>query len=469
MTNVFKVLSRMISDCNIDVWTKVQVDSSVVMRKIFCIVGILLLPLLISSVASAEKRQVEGYGTYLMGDSEVENVAVAKERAKQEALRNASEQAAVFVESMSVVDKGVLTSDEIRTYTASILNIIGTPQISMKPDGNGILFHCHLVATVDSDDFKNITPESMRESKRLAEENARLAREMDELKQKYDNAASEAARQEIRSQLEQTSGHYMTVQDAEAAERYFNEGWNYDRNKSYGEAVAAYQKAIHFNPQHYVAYNNLGGIYKEVLNDDAKAEEYFWLAIKINPLYSLAYHNLGFIYSDKHDYVKAEECYKKAIQIDPQDADAYYKLGFIYSDKHDYVKAEECYKKAVQINPRHAYGYYGLAMVYCHLNRDNDALKYAEKSISIKPDEYTWGILGLVYFELGQYAKAIDACNKSLDFNNNIGYWYYIRGQAYEKQGDMAKAKTDIRRAMELSPDDTEIRQAYQRLQGANR
>ncbi|SFA82324.1 tetratricopeptide repeat protein [Selenomonas ruminantium] len=453
--------------------------------------------------ASAEKRQVEGNGMYLMGDSDTENVAVAKERAKQEALRNASEQAAVFVESMSVVDKGVLTSDEIRTYTASIMNIIGTPQISMTPDGNGILFRCHLVAVVDSDDFKNLTPESMRESKRLAEENARLTREMDELKQKYAQAASEAEKQEIRVQIEQAGNHYMTVQDAEAAERFFNEGCNFDRNKSYDKAVAAYQKAIHYNPQHSGAYNNLGIIYDDVLKDYVKAEEYYKLAIKSNPLYANAYNNLGTLYVEqkrdyvkaeeyykkaiqinpqladgyrslgtlyreqKRDYVKAEEYYKKAIQVNPQYAGAYFSLGYLYTEqKRDYVKAEEYYKKAIQINPQYAYAYTNLAGLYLEQERYNDAMNALKKSIAIAPDEYNWDMLGVVYLNLGQYAKAVEACNNALWFDNNMGFCYYIRGQAYEKLGDKAKALSDMRRATELSPDNEKARQAYQRLMG---
>lgn len=58
------------------------------------------------SPASAERLTIEATGTYTIGDGLDENISVAKDRAKTDAMRNASEQASVFVESLSVVQEG---------------------------------------------------------------------------------------------------------------------------------------------------------------------------------------------------------------------------------------------------------------------------------------------------------------------------------------------------------------------------
>ncbi|WP_177188132.1 tetratricopeptide repeat protein [Selenomonas ruminantium] len=438
---------------------------------------------------------------YLMGDSDVENVAVAKERAKQEALRNASEQAAVFVESTSVVEMGTLTSDEIRTYTASVLRLVGTPQISMTPDGNGVLFRCYLQAVVDTDDFKDISVKSLGNSQRLAEENARLSREMDALREKYAKAQNEAEKQNLRSQIEQNHEHFMTVQDEEAAERFFVEGYNYEKKGNYAAALAAYQKAIHFNPCHSDAYCNLGIIYQNVLKDYTKAvdcfekgiqanpldadlyynlglyyevialnydmaEKYFLKAIQVNPQHSMSYNDLGVIYHLRKNYAKAEGYYREAIKINPRNETANNNLGLVYRVLKDYTKAEECYRRAIQINPQNAGVYNDLANLYLNQGKYNDALKAVDKALSIDKKEIYQDTLGEIYLNMGQYQKALDAYSKAINMNRSFAHAYLYRGLTYEKMGDLTKALADIRKATELDPNDTEARQNYQRLQG---
>ena len=62
---------------------------------------------------SAEVRTVEADGFYQMGDGMAENQAIAKERARVEAVRSAGEQAATYVESFTAVSNGKVTRDDI--------------------------------------------------------------------------------------------------------------------------------------------------------------------------------------------------------------------------------------------------------------------------------------------------------------------------------------------------------------------
>ena len=61
--------------------------------------------------AFAEVRVIEADGYYIMGDGPEENAAVAKERARADARRAASEQAGLYVAGMTEVKKGKLTRD----------------------------------------------------------------------------------------------------------------------------------------------------------------------------------------------------------------------------------------------------------------------------------------------------------------------------------------------------------------------
>ena len=108
--------------------------------------------LLIMSSVHAEIMTVTGSDDYVM--SEFETIDIAKQRAKQKALRAAQEKAGVFVESNTDVVNSVVTNDEIHTLTDGILNVSDV-QYSQKalPNVNGFVIHATVTALVDTDDI----------------------------------------------------------------------------------------------------------------------------------------------------------------------------------------------------------------------------------------------------------------------------------------------------------------------------
>ena len=281
-------------------------------KKVLLAAGIILLmPMVLSASVFAERRQVEGYGSYFLMFSEIEDEALAKERARYEALLNASDKAAVFVDSSTDMAYGRLTRSEIRSYAPSVLRVQGLPQYTKTSQGNGTLFNCRLVAMVDTSDFKNISYESLQKSRRQEGERELLIREMDDLKYKYAHAYSDAERQNIRFRMKQLIDQFMrnrttpvaTTYDTAMAKLAYNDAVDYDDNKDYSNAIALYQKAISYDPRYYRAYNNLGIIYKDVLLDYDKARECFETAVQINPAYDYSYCCLGNLYRDAYkDY-----------------------------------------------------------------------------------------------------------------------------------------------------------------------
>lgn len=79
--------------------------------------------LLLNAVSHAEIYSAEG--SYVM--SEVENLKVAKERAKANAMRYACEQASVYVKSYSLMKNFKLEADVIETMTANIIKLVEEP------------------------------------------------------------------------------------------------------------------------------------------------------------------------------------------------------------------------------------------------------------------------------------------------------------------------------------------------------
>ena len=108
--------------------------------------------LLFMPCANAQVMTVTGSDDYIM--SEFETIDIAKQRAKQKAMRAAQEQAGVFVQSSTDVVNLVVTNDEIHTLTAGILNVSNvTYSQVVLPNVNGLIIHFIIIAL---DEHNNI-------------------------------------------------------------------------------------------------------------------------------------------------------------------------------------------------------------------------------------------------------------------------------------------------------------------------
>ncbi|MCR5757882.1 MAG: tetratricopeptide repeat protein [Selenomonas sp.] len=240
--------------------------------------GLLLMAgVWMSGSASAEVRTIEADGYYQMGDGMEENQALAKERAKVDAMRRASEQAAVYIESSSEVSLGQLTKDEVRLLSSAILQVKST-QYHPVVVGDSIQYQCHIVATVDTDSVKGRIQNGRLELedslRKYQEENERLRKEMEELKQRY-KTATEAQKQQLRAEEQKNNQEFL-------ANQYFGQGNAYYHLGQKEKAIRQYEKAISLKPDYASAYYIMGIAYKK-LGNKGKALECYQKAYKLNP------------------------------------------------------------------------------------------------------------------------------------------------------------------------------------------
>ena len=108
------------------------------------------------------------------------------------------------------------------------------------------------------------------------------------------------------------------------------------------EASAHYHKALHFNPRHDKAANNLGAI----LEADEKlleAEASYTRAVRSNPRNAQAQNNLGALLSARGELDRARQCFMAAIDADPLFIHAHFNLSTLkkYTDDDPHLIAME--------------------------------------------------------------------------------------------------------------------------------
>ena len=157
-------------------------------RSIHLFIGLLsiALSLLLTcpSPSQAEVRVVTGTGEHRMNDHETktDGIRLATEQAKKQAL----EQVASYLESVTVVRDLDVTLDEIRSYTAGMVLVLDQ-HVTTALDGEFVVVRVELTAQVDTDEVAQAIA-TLRQNEDAREQLLALRRDVESLQQELDAA-----------------------------------------------------------------------------------------------------------------------------------------------------------------------------------------------------------------------------------------------------------------------------------------
>ena len=391
-----------------------------------------LVATLIPNVVSAERQIIEADGDYVLGDGET--TSEAKRKSKEVAVRNASMQAAVFVESVLTVNNGMVSKDEITLVTSNVLQLQKEPEYTNIADGKSFVIRCHVVALIDTDNVEKILNnrellrQMERDTKQIKEERDRLQKEVEYWKNLYQNATSDSER-------EKAAGEMKTNVEKFNATQYFERGNRFYYAGKYSKAVDDFSKAIQLDPNYADAYNNRGVAYYDLKKYDEAIRDYNY-AIQFDPNNKQAYYNRGNAYDDLGKYDDAIRDYNYAILLDPNNKEAYNNRGNAYFKLKRYEEAIRNYNIAIQLDPNSRNAYY---------NRGN------------------------AYHDLGRYDEAIQDFNKAIQIDSNYINAYINRGVAYAFLGKYNLALADFQKTLELDPNNQNAEKALEILKNQMR
>ena len=364
---------------------------------------------------NAQVRKYIGIGESVM--SEKEPPGISKGDAKLQAIRNAQEQAGVFLASLTEVKNSIITKDEITAFTAGVVKV-GEVKYELIPlnDTLGIgKYRATAEVTIDTDDL-NAQIEAWRKratQKRanITNQNNELVKQIEELKRRNEELETMATgsdavnkRDEIAKKQREKDKKTLIAQKWDEANRLYEQG-------KYNEAVKLCNEVIALDPNYDKAYY-IRGIAYDDLNDSDRAIADYTKAIALDPNFAVAYYNRGRAYDDLKDYNSAIADYTKAIALDPNYAAAYNNRGSAYLNLKKYTRTLVDYTKAIALNPNYAEAYY---------NR------------------------GIAYASLKDYTGAIDDYTTAIALDPNFAMAYYERGLSYKAIGKVTKALADFR------------------------
>jgi superkiller protein 3 len=267
---------------------------------------------------------------------------------------------------------------------------------------------------------------------------------------------------------------------------YFLLGQGHLKQREYDKAKKYYETAIELRPNNMNAYYGLFtacsrlklrdkageymAIFKELKAKDSKVlmdrNKAFDDLVTIRKGLAETYSDAKQLYWQKGNLQKAEKLLERAVILDPNNTEHLMKLGELFQNRNRLPDALQMYKKVRVIEPDNMINHINIGIVSRHLKQFTNAEKAFKTAITLGP-KFSGGYLELARLYLTRGTKFPEAMKlaKMAVALEEIAANYFILSWAYDKNGDVAGARSALKRATELEPGNLEYRRMYELIQ----
>jgi tetratricopeptide (TPR) repeat protein len=113
--------------------------------------------------------------------------------------------------------------------------------------------------------------------------------------------------------------------------------------------------------------------------------------------------------------------------------------------------AEALLERATEVEPKNKYAWNNLGLIYFQLRENDKAIQAFQKQIEVNPyDEYAFNNLGRVYWNDRKYDEAVKAFNQQLEHNPLDKYAHGNLGQMYSEWHKYDLAAPELEKAVSL-------------------
>jgi tetratricopeptide (TPR) repeat protein len=227
----------------------------------------------------------------------------------------------------------------------------------------------------------------------------------------------------------------------------------YIREDRFDEAQTFLQSVVKANPNNTVALQILAQFSLRE-NDENAAAGYFVKTIEADPGAESAYQKLASIHIGNNKLSEAEAVLQAGLQELPDSALLSIEQARIHQLKGDIDSAIAIYERLLQANPGLTIVRNNLASLLTDFSDDQASHDRARKiaaplrdeSLPQYRDTYAWAAIKSGLF----LEEAVLILQDIVKKNETVGVYHYHLGEGYRKKGSSFKARTHLRKALEL-------------------
>jgi tetratricopeptide (TPR) repeat protein len=378
--------------------------------------------------------------------SEYDSKLSCRTLALEQVKRLLLEELGTYLESETEVKNYKLTKDQVKTYTAGIVQ---TKIISEKWNTENLKYWLKASIIADPQDVVNKV-NSLRKD-------LQKTRELEETRKKVEELSAEIERLKIALDKDITNtkliAQYMKAIEGITFIEMFRKGTELSISGKLPEAINELNDAILKNPRYALAYTIRAHLYTKLGKNGAALEDAS-KAIKLDPNSAFAYVGRAYIYYRMHESEKGLIDADKAIQLDPTYSYAYILRGIHLEQMGDYQKALEDGEKAVELSPNNAHSYLIRSDIHSRLGNKLQADWDLKRAVDLDPNSAEVYIVRATYAKSqGNYnSEALDYLNKAIEIDPYHIVAYFNRADIYIKNKEYKQAVADYSRAIDIAP-----------------
>jgi tetratricopeptide (TPR) repeat protein len=194
--------------------------------------------------------------------------------------------------------------------------------------------------------------------------------------------------------------------------------------------------------------------------DYATAAQIFQEEVESAPNYSFGWYMLGMISLAQKDFTQAETHFNKAIEIDPNKFSFYQGLAKLQADQKNYQQAVEILEERsglAETDRDRLILNSTLGSYYSKIDNHAEAVDHLEQAKAISASKSIVSQLGISYYSLGDYDKAIDNLKLAVEQDRENEKLQFFLGSSY-----LSKAQRTNDQALKVKAYDEAVRMARQ-------
>ena len=238
---------------------------------------------------------------------------------------------------------------------------------------------------------------------------------------------------------------------------YYNISKNFDAMHNFDSALVNINYAIKLMPDDYQLINAKGYLLFMHSNYDDAIKQYNE-AIKLKPDYNTAYINLSQCYFSIKDYENSLKTLDVALKYSPNDYILLNNKGYNLFVAGKFQEALDYYKQSLKNNPEYITAYINLAECYRSLKDYDNALQNIDIALRNVPNNFNIiNTKGEILLDQHKTKEAMELFMQTIKLNNQFAQGYINIGNCYGMVQDYDNAIVNLKKALELNPDNPEI------------
>lgn len=267
----------------------------------------------------------------------------------------------------------------------------------------------------------------------------------------------------------------LAIQDLDEAIRiepklansYVHRAIAFQKRGAVDRAIRDLDEALRINSKYVQAYNLRGEFYVGRGEIDRAIRD-FDEAIRLDSRNTAAYINRGEAFAKQEQYDRAIKDYNEAIWTDSKSSKAYVGRASAYEKRGDLERARRDYDEALLIDGKDRSALKGRSIVFFKrgdflrgFDDAKEATKLERRDLSVPTDYEAALLAGGLLRDRKQFTECVEVLSRGIDsilVHQKVNFEiYYSRAQCYGETKQFDKAEADLKKALELFPDQPQV------------